>query len=145
MREAWRYLRKRDYAHAIFRLNQTWVLEPENGDVYHGFALVSLQRDKNKKAAERFFRIAISKPEVSQDAFIGYGKFLWSEGRLDEGLEHFYKTLDRWPRVNNARAGIALIYYRKKEFVKACQWARSAREFHDDLQPGLLDDACGRS
>ncbi len=40
----WSYWEKRDLATAMLRFNQAWLLDPENGNAYHGFALVTSDR-----------------------------------------------------------------------------------------------------
>lgn len=140
--QAWEAYGKTDYKTAIKKFNQAWLLDPENGDAYHGFALISTVRDKNADQAERFFRMAIEKPGVSASAFVSYGRYLWIVERLDEALAQFHKALAVSPTARDARIHIARVYYKKKDFSKACEWARAAKANYDDMPADFLEDMC---
>jgi Tfp pilus assembly protein PilF len=62
IRLAWGYWQKQDVATAMSRFNQAWMLDPENGNSYYGFALVTAVRGGQPSEIERFFKLAISKP-----------------------------------------------------------------------------------
>src|SRR4051812_6858341 len=47
----WQYFFKDDLPTAMMRFNQAWVQDPENGDAFHGFALVIMQRDHDAPQA----------------------------------------------------------------------------------------------
>lgn len=142
IREAWAAYGSTDYKSAIRKFNQAWLLDPENGDAYHGFALISTVRDKNANAAEKFFRTAISKPGVSANAYVSYGRFLWIVERLDESLVQLQKAIAVSPAARDARLHIARVYYKKKDYSKACEWARRAKENKDHLPVDFLEDMC---
>ena len=142
MRTGWAAYQKGDLKTAIRRFNQAWLLDPENGDAYHGFALISTVRDKNSTDAEKFFRIALSKPGVNEAAYVSYGRFLWLVGRLDESLAQLQKALEVSAAAHNARSEIAMVYYKKKDFANACEFARRARDNKDDLMPNFLEEMC---
>ena len=142
IRQAWEAYGKTDYKSAIRKFNQAWLLDPGNGDAYHGFALISTVRDKNSDAAEKFFRMALAKPGVSASAYVSYGRFLWIVERLDESLVQLQKALAVSPAARDARLHIARVYYKKKDYGKACEWARGAKANHDDLPPDVLEDLC---
>lgn len=141
----WHALEKKDFANAIFQLNQAWLLDPENADVYYGFALIVEQRDRDMKSAEALYRQAITKEDVAPETYVDYGRILLVQGRADDSLEVSYKALDISPKVRDARINIAQAHYRKSNFLKACRWARSARENGDKLPAGLQDQACRRA
>jgi len=98
--------------------------------------------DKNADEAEKFFRMAIAKPGVSATAYVSYGRFLWIVDRLDEGLVQLEKAIAVSPTARDARVHIARIYYKKKNFSKACEWARLAKANNDDLPVDFLEDMC---
>lgn len=141
----WHALEKKDFANAILQLNQAWLLDPENADVYYGFALIVEQRDKDMKSAEALYRQAITKEDVAPETYVDYGRILLVQGRADDSLEVSYKALDISPRVRDARINIAQAHFRNSNFPKACRWARSARENGDKLPMGLQDQACRRA
>ncbi len=140
--QAWEAYGRTDYKSAIRKFNQAWLLDPENGDAYHGFALISTVRDKNADEAEKFFKMAIEKPGVSASAYVSYGRFLWIVERLDDALAQLHKALAVSPTARDARIHIARIYYKKKDFTKACEWARAAKANYDDMPPDFLEDMC---
>ena len=140
--EAWAAYGKTDYKNAIRKFNQAWLLDPENGDAFHGFALISTVRDKNADEAEKYFKTAIAKPGVSASAFVSYGRFLWIVDRLDEALGQLHKALAVSMTARDARLHIARIHFKKKEYSKACEWARGAKANNDDLPPDFLEDMC---
>jgi Tfp pilus assembly protein PilF len=142
IRQAWEDYGKTDYKSAIRKFNQAWLLDPENGDAYHGFALISTVRDRNADEAEKFFRMALAKPGVSASAYVSYGRFLWIVDRLDEALVQLHKAIAVSPAARDARLHIARVHYKKKEFGQACEWARGARDNNDDLPVDFLEDMC---
>ncbi len=142
IRQAWEAYGKTDYKSAIRKFNQAWLLDPENGDAYHGFALISTVRDKNADEAEKFFRMALGKPGVSANAYVSYGRFLWIVERHDEAQVQLQKGLAVSPTAHNARLHIARVYYKKKDYGKACEWARLARDNNDELPPDFLEEMC---
>lgn len=139
---AWAAYGKSDYKNAIKQFNQAWLLDPENGDAYHGFALISTVRDKAAEDAEKYFRLALTKPGVSPSAYVSYGRFLWLVERYDEALAQLHKALSLSSTARNARSNIAMIHYKRSEWSKACEWARGAKANNDDLQPNFLEEMC---
>jgi Tfp pilus assembly protein PilF len=139
------YYKKGILSSAIKRFNQAWFLDPENGDAYHGFALITESRNGNSEEIEKFYRMALSKPRVSVKAYVDYGRFLLSRNRSDEGLAMLQKALELSSTAKNARANIAVLYSKKGDFTKACEWAKGARVNHDELEPGDLEDMCQRA
>jgi Tfp pilus assembly protein PilF len=144
LREAWALYQKVDYGPAMRKFNQAWLLDPENGDAYHGFAVITLVRDKQVSEAERLFRIALSKPAVNPNAYVDYGRFLWIGDRLDDSLAQLHKALELSPKAHNARSNIALVHYKRRDYAKACEFARAAKANGDDLQPGFLEEMCSK-
>ena len=140
----WSYFAKRDLPTAMKRFNQAWMLDPENGDAYHGFAVVSASRGAAPAELEKLFLLAVSKPRHNARATVDYGRFLWTQGKLDQSLVQLDKALAESPKAFNARSNMAFVYYRKKDFVKACEWAKGARGNGDELEPGFLEDMCRR-
>lgn len=141
--EGFRQLNKRSYDRAMRNFHMAMQQNPESPEAYRGIALIYWHRDRDMQASGVYFRIALSKPMVTPDLNVDYARYLATLNRLDDSLEHLYKTLDRWPKARNVRSQIALLYYQKKNQMKACKWANNALEHDDDLQAGLLERACG--
>jgi tetratricopeptide (TPR) repeat protein len=140
---AWADFLSGDVAFAMTRFNQAWLLDPENGDVYHGFAVMTAQRGGAPAEAERFFKLAISKPKVSPTTYVDYAHLLTLQGRFDESLAQAQKALALSPTARNARSQISYAYMSKHDQAKACEWARKAHENGDALQKGYLEGVCG--
>ena len=83
-----KYFSKGDFATAMKRFNQAWLLDPTLGDTYHGFALVLIERDGNDWGAEQLFRKALSIPNTWVGAYSDYGRFLILQQRYEIGRAH---------------------------------------------------------
>jgi tetratricopeptide (TPR) repeat protein len=141
--EGYRQLNRRNYDRAMRNFSAAMQQNPDSADAYRGFALIYWHRDRDMQAAGVYFRLALSKPMVTPELHIEYARYLANLNQLDDSLDHLYKTLDRWPKARNVRSQIAVLYYQKKNQMKACQWANNALEHQDELQVGLLERACG--
>jgi tetratricopeptide (TPR) repeat protein len=135
----------RDLATAMKRFNQAWLLDPENGDAYHGFALVLFERKSPPDEVEKYFRLALSKPRVDINAHVDYGRFLWVRKKYPESLAQLQKALEIDPRAWKARSHISFVYYKMGDYASACEWARKARENKDPLEDGYLEDMCAKA
>ena len=142
VKNGWEYFFKGDLAHAMARFNQAWLLDPENGKAYHGFAVVMAQRGDPPAEAETYFRLAISKVRSEAAAHVDYARFLSLQGRFDESLDQGRQALKMQPTARNARAQIAYATLSKRDPVAACVWARQAKENGDDLEAGFLESVC---
>lgn len=142
LRKGWTAWGKRDMTTAMARFNQAWLLDPENGNVYHGFALVLAVRDGESSDVEDLFLLATSKPTVDEEAFVDYGQFLWMEERLDESQAQLKKALQISKTARNARANMAFVHYLKNDMKSACTWAAAAEANGDTLQKEFPDQAC---
>jgi Tfp pilus assembly protein PilF len=145
VRKGWLYFEKGDLSTAMKRFNQAWLLDPENGDVYHGFALIVHQRDNAISEAEKYFKMALSKSRVSVNAYVDYGRFLWAQNRYDESLIQLDKAIEISPKVYNARSNISFVYFKKGDFIQACKWAKAAKDNNDQLESGYLEAMCRRA
>lgn len=145
VRSGWSYWAKHDLATAIARFNQAWLLDPENGNAYHGFALVTSVRGGAPSEVEQFFQLAVSKPRVDPEAFVDYGRFLWTQKQLDRSMAQLNKALQLDPNARNARSNISFVYYLKADFGNACTWAKDAQKNGDQLENGFLEDMCRRA
>jgi Tfp pilus assembly protein PilF len=127
------------------RFNQAWLLDPENGDAYHGFALITSVRSSAPGEVERLFQLAISKPKVSAEAFVDYGRYLWTQKQLDKSLVQLNKALQLSSTAYNARSNISFVHFLKGDFGSACTWAKDAQKNGDQLEKGYLEDMCLRA
>jgi len=106
----WRYFNKDDYATAMKRFNQAWLLDPDNGDAFEGFAAVVNAREHDAKAAEALFQQALAKPRHRPVVMSDYGLFLLRQNRIGEAipiLEQAVAIPDQYP---DAQALLAMAY-----------------------------------
>ena len=134
---------KGDLAAAIVRFNQANLLEPENGDAYHGMALVVYDRDDNQALAEQMFKTAIAKANTSIGAWADYGRLLLLAKRareavaiLDAGLVRTRVGNPNPEGAANARALLALAAAELGQFPRACREAKAVPPL---AQKELLD------
>ena len=145
LRQGWAAWGRRDMATAMARFNQAWLLDPDNGNVYHGFALVLALRDGPSSEVEDMFRLATSKSTVDAAVFVDYGHFFMTQKRLDASQVQLKKALQISPAARNASSNLAFTYYLKNDFINACAWARKAESNRDRLEPGFLEEMCTRA
>lgn len=141
----WSYWAKRDLATSMSRFNQAWLLDPENGNAYHGFALVTSVRGATPGEVERLFQLAVTKANVDPVAFVDYGRFLWTQKQLEKSMVQLNKALQLSPKVRNARSNISFVHYLKGDAGNACTWAKDAQKNGDELEKGFLEDMCRRA
>jgi Tfp pilus assembly protein PilF len=139
----WKYFAQGDLATAMKRFNQAWLLNPENGNAFHGFAVVAAQRGGNTLEAERLFKQAIAKPNVTTTAFVDYARFLNMNGRFNEAVNFANQALTRKQDTPNARSQISYSYFSMMDYERACIWARKAVENQDHLETNYLPKVCG--
>lgn len=131
----WQYFFKGDVDTAMKRFNQAWLLNHDNGDAYHGFAVITAQRGGSAQEVEKYFRMALTKPEVTPTAYSDYARLLNMQGRHDEAIAQGQTALAVSPKARNARAQISYAYYSKKDAGQACRWGRQAKENGDAIDP----------
>lgn len=145
VQSGWSSWAKRDSATAMARFNQAWLLDPENGNAYHGFALITSVRGGSSSEVERLFQLALSKSNVDPEAFVDYGRFLRTQKQLEKSLVQLNKALELSSTAYNARSNISFVHYLKGDFSSACTWAKDAQKNGDELEKGYLEDVCGRA
>jgi Tfp pilus assembly protein PilF len=145
VQKGWAAFDKGDLNGAVRRFNQAWLLDPENGDIYHGFAVVVHRRDNALSEAEKYFRTALSKSRVHVNAYVDYGRFLWLQTRYDESLVQLNKAIKISPKAYNAYSNISFVYYKKGDFPQACKWAKDAKANNDQWEQGYLEEMCRRA
>ncbi len=144
VRRGWEFFAAGTHDDAMRRFNQAWLLDPNNGDAYHGFAVLTAVRNGSAVEVEMFFNMAISR-DVGGLPYVDFGWFLITQQRYEEAKQRLNEAMDREEKVRNARANMSFLYYRIQDYSKACDWAISARENGDILETGYLEEMCRRS
>lgn len=139
---AWAYFEHGDLDGSILRFNQAWVLDPENSEVYHGFAAVSAQRGVPASEIEHYYQMGLSKPSPSPALYVDYARFLTLQRRFDDSIAMANKALAMTDKAANARAQISFAYFGKQDLSKACDWANQAKANGDLMDPPYIKTVC---
>jgi Tfp pilus assembly protein PilF len=133
----WQYFSQRhDIATAMKRFNQAWLLDPDNGDAFHGFAIVVMERDHDEKAADELFRQGIAKPRQSPGIWLDYGRFLVMTRRPADAITPLRKAVS-FPNIGpDAQALLAMALFQSGDAAGACT---EGAKVPDGAQPPLRD------
>ena len=135
----WRYyFERKDIATAMKRFNQAWLLDPDNGDAFHGFAVLVMARDEDAQQADALFQQGLAKPRQSPGIYVDYGRFLLTAKRPADAvtpLRHAVAVAGMGP---DAEALLTLALYQSGDVAAAC--AEKAKVL-DGAQPIIRDRA----
>ncbi len=137
----WQYfLQRRDISTAMKRFNQAWMADPDNGDAFHGFAILVMERDRDLAQAEGFFQQGISKPRQSPGIWLDYGRFLLTAKKPTAAVPVLRKALTYSGMGPDAEALLTLALYQSGDVKAACSEREKIR---DGAQQPLRDAARG--
>ncbi|WP_419798113.1 MAG: tetratricopeptide repeat protein [Terasakiella sp.] len=139
---AWEAVKEKNLKIAMKRFNQAWLLDPEDGDIYWGYGVLSDQMKRPFKESEKYFLMALDKERGSPRRYSDYGWFLISHKRLEEAKRLLKTGLEKDPTTFNARSNLAFIAYLEKDYLAACTLAKQAKVNGDFLEKGFLADMC---
>ena len=135
----WRYyFERKDVATAMKRFNQAWLLDSDNGDAFHGFAVLVMARDHDAAQADSLFQQGLAKPRQSPGIYLDYGRFLLTVNRPADAivpLRHAIAVSNMGP---DAQALLTLALYQSGDVAAAC--AERAKVL-DGAQPVIRDAA----
>ena len=133
------YLREGKYDIASRRLNRALELEPKYAAAHHAMALLQEQL-KQPKEAELHYRRAIALAPTDSEALNNYGRFLCTQGRIDEAEKHFLAAVDNplyeTPQAAFSNAGVCL--YQSGNLDRAETYLRRALQADPKLPTALL-------
>lgn len=126
----WEQIEKGDFETAIKRFNQAWLLNPQRGDIYWGFAVAMAERGDDLEELERFFVKAerIIGPEAILHA--DWGIVLERRDRHNEAIEHFSRSIELDPKNIEAHAGMVR--------SSVAIGDRKTAEKHDEIYRSLI-------
>lgn len=128
VQSGWESFRKGDLATAIKRFNQAWLLDPDNGDAFHGFAVVVMARDNNAAAADTLFKTGIAKPRQSPGIYLDYGRFLLLAKRPLEAIALLQKALTFPDMGPDAEALLTGAFFEAGDLTAACREAQKVSD-----------------
>eukprot|EP00741_Cyanophora_paradoxa_P019429 tig00021127_g18756.t1 len=138
----WHYIRSGDVKNAVKMFNHAWILDPENPDVYRGFA-ASLNMKGMHDTALRFFAEAHVRSPLNTTVLIEFGRTYLLAARRRAMLERKEKPdgalLERavicFRRALELNCTEPLLYFSyaeavffQEEYAEAWQWAAEAEQ-----------------
>ena len=135
----WRYFRERhDIPTAMKRFNQAWLLDPGNGDAFHGFAVLLMARDRDARQAEQLFQRGITAPRQSPGIWLDYGRFLVMVKKPGEAVAPLRKALTFADMGPDAEALLTLALDQSGDHASACA---EKSKVQDGAQTAIRDAA----
>ena len=130
-RKGWAALSGKDVKTAILRLNQAWLLNPENACVHWGFAVVSYVRDKNLDASAAFFERARQLRPKDGDLLGDYARTMEEGGRPEAAERLALEALAINPENHAAHVVLARRYIEQGRLQEAKEHAAAARKLEE--------------
>lgn len=137
-KRGWAALIAGDLAEAGLRLNQAWLFSPAQSPIFHGFALIALERFHDSEFAEELFRIARKAPGALATLNADYGHMLLSANRPQDAEPILEQAVKDTPTAGQAWADLGLARLHNGNPAGACLAADRAEMFSD--APGANDD-----
>jgi len=135
----WQYFFARhDIATAMKRFNQAWLLDPDNGDAFHGFAVLIMARDQDAAQADSLFQQGLAKPRQSPGIYLDYGRFLLTVHRPAAAIAPLRHAVTVSNMSPDAEALLTLALYESGDVSAACL---EKAKVLDGAQPALRDRA----
>ena len=151
----WRYfIRDQDPVTAMKRFNQAWLLDPENGGVYHGMAVMSLVLKDNptyagcpfsEAQAEDLFHKAFSGNDVPPGAYADFGRFLVIQKRYSEAITALKTAIEMNPELTMAKLHLSAAYEGSNDHAQACKLAKEAMAAMKELPRDMADEVCAKA
>ncbi|HKU64780.1 MAG TPA: hypothetical protein VJQ06_06970 [Rhizomicrobium sp.] len=117
----WQYFfAKHDIPAAMKRFNQAWLLDPDNGDAFHGFAVLVMERDHDVAQAVSLFQQGLAKPRQSPGIYLDYGRFLLNVKRPADAIAPLRHAVSIPGMGPDAEALLTLALYQSGDVVGAC-------------------------
>jgi Tfp pilus assembly protein PilF len=102
------------------RFNQAWLLDPDNGDAFHGFAILVMERDHDAKAADALFQQGIARPRQSPGIWLDYGRFLVMTSRPGDAVQPLRKAVTFPGMGPDAEALLTMALFESGDVAGAC-------------------------
>jgi Tfp pilus assembly protein PilF len=134
----WQAFFRGDLGGAMKQFNQAWLLDPENGDAFHGFALIVFERDRDGEQAGRLFQQGLGKARQSPGLYLDYGRFLLTVHRPADAVLPLRKALTFPDMGPDAMALLSLALAQTDDTPGACA---AAAKVQDNAQGSIRDEA----
>lgn len=125
----WQYFFQRhDVPTAMKRFNQAWIADPDNGDSFHGFAILVMERDHDVAQADRLFQLGIAKARQSPGIWLDYGRFLLSTQQPAAAVPILRKALTFPDMGPDAEALLTLGLFQSGDMAAGCAERQRIRD-----------------
>ncbi len=138
MIRGWKALTTGRTASAAQRFNQAFLVMPERSGVYHGLAMVALNRFNDLAFADELFRIALRQPHPQKMLNTDYGRMLLMAKRYGDALPVLEKAVIDTPDVGDAFGYLAFARLQTGDRAGAC--AASAIAFEKKPSRSVVRD-----
>jgi len=115
---AWDYVGKGDLKIAMRRFNQTWLLDPNNAQVYYGFGTI-LKKEGKFDEAIKMFDMAIEIKLDFWEAYNDRGNSYKNKGDFDRAISDFSKCLQINPNSSLAHYNRGLVLHTQRQWDQA--------------------------
>lgn len=140
----WQSFREKDIPLAMERFNQAWLLDPKNGSVFHGMAVLVHVRDNNIAQADLLYQAALTAERISDPyLYADMGQFLGRTDRHIEAIAFLRKVLELDPATPGVRANLSISLLSTGSQDEACDVVLEAQERGETIKETLYDLACG--
>jgi len=135
----WQALSKNDIPKAMRRFNQGWLLDPDNGRVYWGFAVVLQIRDNDLDGAIEMFDKARKLLPGDPALLVDYGRILEGSGRQRDAIEKFEAALAMNEKIPPAYYGLVRAYLGLGNARKALYYAKRGKQMGLQMSDGEIE------
>jgi Flp pilus assembly protein TadD len=136
----WGALKKEDPRTAIKRFNQSWLLDPNNGNAYWGFAIILDVRDKNTSGATEMFERAHELQPKNPRLLSDYGSFLEKNGRPKKAIEVLRRAISINEKTPSAYEALVKSYLALKDAKMGLRYAQLGKKFGAPINDRLISD-----
>jgi len=138
MIRGWKAITTSKTATAAKRFNQAYLLMPERSGVYHGFAMVAVNRFNDLAFADELFRVALRQPNPQKMLNTDYGRMLLMAKRYREAQPVLEQAVIDMPDFGDAFGYLAFARLQTGDRAGAC--AASATAFEKKPSQSVLRD-----
>jgi Flp pilus assembly protein TadD len=130
----WDAIAAGDMAEAGLRLNQAWLFAPGKSPIFHGFAVIALERFHDFEFAEELFKIARKAPGALATLNADFGHMLLAANRPGDAEPVLEQAVKDTPTSGNAWADLGAARLQNGNPAGACQAADRAEMFQDSVK-----------
>lgn len=130
-KRGWDAIAAGDMAEAGTRFNQAWLFAPRQSQIFHGFAVIALERFHDQEFAEELFRIARQAPGARASLNADYGHMLLAANRPHDAEPVLEQAIKDTPTSGNAWADLGAARLQNGNPAGACLAADRAQMFQD--------------